>query len=65
MKQRTAPDRSCIFTAMEISGRGCRRGKLYFPRAEKLLIAGDSAGAFAVPALTREILDDFYPDCRM
>lgn len=43
---------------------GMEAGKQYFPDAEKLLIAGDSAGAFAVPALTREILDDFYPDCR-
>lgn len=35
-----------------------------FPSADKLLIAGDSAGAFAVPALTDEILSDFYPACR-
>ena len=33
----------------------------YFPNADKLLIAGDSAGAFAVPALTDEILTDYYP----
>ena len=25
--------------------------------------AGDSAGAFAVPALTGEILESFYPEC--
>ena len=43
---------------------GMEAGKRYFPQAEKLLIAGDSAGAFAVPALTGEILGDFYPDCR-
>ena len=34
---------------------GMEAGKRYFPQAEKLLIAGDSAGAFAVPALTGEI----------
>lgn len=36
----------------------------YFPDPEKLLIAGDSAGAFAAPALTPQILDHFYPECR-
>ena len=35
-----------------------------FPKAGKLLIAGCSAGAFAVPALAGEILEDYYPDCR-
>ena len=35
-----------------------------FPLPERLLIAGDSAGGFAVPALTDEILSVFYPDCR-
>ncbi len=35
-----------------------------FSRAERLLIAGESAGAFAVPALAEEIADEFYPDCR-
>ena len=33
----------------------------YFPDPAKLLIAGDSAGAFAVPALAEEILSDYYP----
>ena len=36
----------------------------YFPRPRRLLIAGDSAGAFAVPALTPEIIDDYYPRCK-
>lgn len=36
----------------------------YFPNPGRLLIAGDSAGGFAVPALAGEILDDWYPDCR-
>ena len=35
-----------------------------FPNPSKLLIAGDSAGAFAVPALSGIIADEFYPDCR-
>ena len=43
--------------AMEI----CRR---FFKNPEKLLIAGDSAGAFAVPALSGDILDSWYPECR-
>ena len=34
-----------------------------FPAPERLLIAGDSAGAFAVPALAGDILEDYYPDC--
>ncbi|MBQ9157486.1 MAG: pectin acetylesterase [Eubacterium sp.] len=38
--------------------------KEHFPDPGRILIAGDSAGAFAVPALTEEILEDFYPDCR-
>ncbi len=32
-----------------------------FPNPGKLLIAGNSAGAFAVPALAGEIIDDYYP----
>lgn len=42
--------------AMEL----CRR---FFKEPDKLLIAGDSAGAFAVPALSGEILDQWYPNC--
>ena len=34
-----------------------------FPEAETILIAGDSAGAFAVPALAPEILTTWYPTC--
>lgn len=37
--------------------------KEYFPFAETLLITGMSAGAFAVPALSSEIIDN-YPDCK-
>ncbi len=38
--------------------------RAHFPHADKILIAGDSAGAFAVPALAGEIADDWYPECR-
>lgn len=38
--------------------------KKYFKSPDKLLIAGNSAGAFAVPALAGEIIDDYYPDAR-
>ena len=40
-----------------------KKAKEYFPDPKKLLIAGDSAGAFAVPALAGEVMDDWYPDC--
>ena len=33
-----------------------------FPKVEKLLIAGDSAGAFATPALSPVILEQYYPE---
>ena len=36
----------------------------YYPDPDKLLIAGDSAGAFAVPAVAEQIADDFYPQVR-
>ena len=36
---------------------------LYFPNPQKLLIAGDSAGAFAVPALSDIILSKYYKSC--
>jgi hypothetical protein len=41
-----------------------KKAKEYFPDPKRILIAGDSAGAFAVPALTPEILSDYYPDCK-
>ncbi|MGN0362225.1 MAG: pectin acetylesterase-family hydrolase [Bilifractor sp.] len=40
-----------------------RKGVSFFSSPEKLLIAGDSAGAFAVPAVTTTILEEFYPAC--
>ena len=41
-----------------------KMAKRYFPHADKLLIAGDSAGAFAVPAVAGDIADQYYPDCQ-
>lgn len=40
-----------------------RVGKTLFPDAQKLLIAGESAGAFAVPALAEQVVGEFYPAC--
>ncbi len=40
------------------------QAKRLFKNPKRLLIAGDSAGAFAVPALAGEICDDFYPNCK-
>jgi hypothetical protein len=39
------------------------RIKELFPESETILIVGDSAGAFAVPALAPEILTKYYPTC--
>lgn len=36
--------------------------KAYFPDPDQLLIAGDSAGAFAVPAVSGQIADEWYPE---
>ncbi len=36
--------------------------KEYFPAPDRLLIAGDSAGAFAVPANAGRITDTWYPE---
>ncbi|MEE8886360.1 MAG: pectin acetylesterase-family hydrolase [Eubacteriales bacterium] len=43
--------------------KGLEKGKEFFPSPDQMLIAGDSAGAFAVPAVTAMILEDFYPEC--
>ena len=39
------------------------KAKQYFPHAEKLLFAGDSAGGFAVPALAEEVGNEWYANC--
>ena len=38
--------------------------KSLFPNPDTLLIAGNSAGAFAVPALAGEVVDNYYPKSR-
>ncbi|MDC7294029.1 pectin acetylesterase-family hydrolase [Butyrivibrio sp. DSM 10294] len=38
--------------------------KKLFPKPDTLLIAGNSAGAFAVPALAGEVVEDYYPKAR-
>ncbi len=38
--------------------------KKLFPNPSTLLIAGNSAGAFAVPALAGVVVDDYYPKAR-
>lgn len=38
--------------------------KELFPNPSVLLVAGNSAGAFAVPALAGEIVDNYYPKTR-
>ena len=40
-----------------------RIARTLFPCADRLLIAGESAGAFAVPALAEQIHREFYPMC--
>lgn len=51
------------FNGLKNFEAGMNRGKEFFDNPDKLLIAGDSAGAFAVPALTPRILENYYPDC--
>ncbi len=36
----------------------------YFKDPQKLLLAGDSAGAFATPALAPEVIEDYYPNAK-
>jgi hypothetical protein len=43
---------------------GMKEGSFYITDPVRLMIAGDSAGAFAVPALADEIMEEFYPSCK-
>ena len=40
------------------------KARLFFPQPDRLLIAGESAGGFAVSALAPEILKSWYPECK-
>jgi hypothetical protein len=51
------------FHGYENFRQAMKRAVELFPAPERLLIAGDSAGAFAVPALAGEICDCYYPAC--
>ena len=57
--------KTCVahFHGYENFRSGMELGAPYFPKPKKLLIAGDSAGAIALPALAPEIIDDFFPNC--
>lgn len=56
-------EQSLYFHGYENFMQSMRIGKTLFPEADKLLIAGESAGAFAVPALAEQIHQEFYPSC--
>ena len=56
-------DRCLYFHGYENFMCSMRIAKTLFPEADKLLIAGESAGAFAVPALAEQIHQEFYPAC--
>ena len=38
--------------------------KSLYPKADRLLIAGDSAGAFAAPILAEKIIEEYYPNAQ-
>lgn len=63
-KKKAGEEELLYFHGYENFMAAMRTGKSYFPKAEKLLIAGESAGAFAVPALAEQIAGEFYPACR-
>lgn len=56
-------DRCLYFHGYENFMCSMRIAKTLFSEADKLLIAGESAGAFAVPALAEQIHQEFYPAC--
>ena len=56
-------DRCLYFHGYENFMCSMRIAKTLFSEADKLLIAGESAGAFAVPALAEQLHQEFYPAC--
>ena len=56
-------EKTLYFHGYENFMESMRIGRTLFPQADKLLIAGESAGAFAVPALAEQIHQEFYPSC--
>lgn len=63
-KRKAGEEEILYFHGYENFMAAMRTGKKLFPEAHKLLIAGESAGAFAVPALAEQIAGEFYPACR-
>ena len=62
-KDEEGQDQCLYFHGYENFRMSMRISKTLFPEADKLLIAGESAGAFAVPALAEQIHQEFYPSC--
>ncbi len=62
-KDEQGEEQTLFFHGYENFMMSMRIGKTLFPEADKLLIAGESAGAFAVPALAEQIHQEFYPSC--
>ncbi len=62
-KDEEGQDQCLYFHGYENFLMSMRITKTLFTDADKLLIAGESAGAFAVPALAEQIHQEFYPSC--
>ena len=62
-KDEEGQEKCLYFHGYENFMQSMRIGKALFQQADKLLIAGESAGAFAVPALAEQIHQEFYPEC--
>jgi hypothetical protein len=62
-KDEEGQDQCLYFHGYENFRMSMRISKTLFAEADKLLIAGESAGAFAVPALAEQIHQEFYPSC--
>ena len=62
-KDEEGQDQCLYFHGYENFLMSMRITKTLFAEADRLLIAGESAGAFAVPALAEQIHQEFYPSC--
>ena len=62
-KDEEGQEQSLYFHGYENFMMSMRIARTLFTEADKLLIAGESAGAFAVPALAEQIHQEFYPSC--
>lgn len=57
-------DATLHFHGYENFRESMKVAKKLFPNPSQILLAGNSAGAFAVPALAPDVKEDFYPDCQ-